>query len=208
MSSRTSDSKEFASDDGGAVLAETAITLPMILLLIFGIIEIGFFLWQWNAANKATQLGVRYAVTSNPIVSGPGITTSPIHGRPLGTSCRRDSATNPCYTFWVECNLTAANAGTCIGSEAASAYSFQPAAAQAIIDRMQGVFPGLDPSTVRIRYSSNGLGFVGHPGHVQNDVTVTIQGLDYPFAALAGFVAMNPLRLRASATQTSEDLRT
>ena len=55
----------------GAVGAEFALVLPLLLLFLFGIIDAGRFMWEYNQAEKATQMGVRYAVVTDPALSGP-----------------------------------------------------------------------------------------------------------------------------------------
>jgi hypothetical protein len=46
-------------------LLEFALALPILLLLIFGIIEFGRFLQAWLALENGARFGVRYAVTGN-----------------------------------------------------------------------------------------------------------------------------------------------
>lgn len=203
MSSQISASRRLRSDERGAVLAETAITIPVILLLVFAIVEIGIYLWQWNAANKATQLGARYAVTSDPVADGPGLTSSPATGA-MGTDCRADAA-NQCLTFEVQCTLVGGCSGT---SSIGGAYALVPAAFNEVVAQMQLAYPDLDPNTVSIRYRSNGVGFIGFPGHIPNDVTVQILTEDYAFAVLSGFVNLSALRIRAETSLSSEDLAT
>jgi Flp pilus assembly protein TadG len=48
--------------DEGAAAVEAAIILNVLLLLIFGIIEFGTALWQWNTMQLAVQQAGRYAM--------------------------------------------------------------------------------------------------------------------------------------------------
>ena len=50
-------------------LVEFALALPILLLLVFGIIEMGRFLQAWLALENGARFGVRYAVTGsyNPV---------------------------------------------------------------------------------------------------------------------------------------------
>ena len=198
MSSLTSASRRFRQSDSGAALVEAAIVTPIFLLLAFGVLELGIYLWQWNTATKAVQLGARYAVTSDPVARGDGLTTSPVTG-PLGTSCRPDDF-NPCFRFKVVCTSSG-----CSGGEL---YQIDTAAFSNILAQMRRVFPDLGEEHVRISYESNGLGFIGFPNHVPNNITVEIIERQYDFVALRAFLSWTSVRIRASATLTSEDLAT
>jgi Flp pilus assembly protein TadG len=54
----------------GASAAEFALTLPVLLVFLFGIIDAGRFMYEYNQAEKATQMGVRFAAVTNVIASG------------------------------------------------------------------------------------------------------------------------------------------
>ncbi len=55
-------------DRRGAGAAEFALVLPLLLLLLFGVIDAGRFMWEYNRAEKATQMGARYAVVTDPVI--------------------------------------------------------------------------------------------------------------------------------------------
>src|SRR4029450_13631321 len=54
----------------GAGAAEFALTLPLFLLLLFGVIDAGRFMYEFNRAEKATQVGARVAIVTNVLSSG------------------------------------------------------------------------------------------------------------------------------------------
>ena len=56
-----------ARDRGGASAAEFALVLPLLILFLLGIIDVGRLMWTSNQAEKATQVGVRAAVVTNAI---------------------------------------------------------------------------------------------------------------------------------------------
>ena len=56
--------------DRAASAAEFALVVPLLLLFIFGIIDVGRFMWEVNQAEKATQVGARMAIVTNPVSSG------------------------------------------------------------------------------------------------------------------------------------------
>lgn len=44
----------------GQALVEFALVLPVFLLLLFGLIDVGRFVYTWNALNQAAREGARY----------------------------------------------------------------------------------------------------------------------------------------------------
>lgn len=61
----------------GQSLVEFALTAPIALLLVFGLVEAGRATWQYNSLAHATREGTRYAIThgaSSLDASGPGNT--------------------------------------------------------------------------------------------------------------------------------------
>src|SRR3546814_6468170 len=56
-----------ARSSSGATAAEFAMVLPLILIFLLGIIDVGRLMWTWNRAEKATQMGVRFAVVADMV---------------------------------------------------------------------------------------------------------------------------------------------
>src|SRR5215212_3447409 len=54
----------------GASSAEFALVLPLFLVLLLGTIDAGRFLWAYNEAEKATQVGARVAIVTNVLAPG------------------------------------------------------------------------------------------------------------------------------------------
>src|SRR5688572_18038525 len=57
-------------DRRAASAAEFALVLPLLLLFLLGIVDAGRFMWEYNQAEKATQMGVRYAVVTDMVPQG------------------------------------------------------------------------------------------------------------------------------------------
>ncbi|ODT91755.1 MAG: hypothetical protein ABS86_02175 [Sphingobium sp. SCN 64-10] len=57
-------------DRTGASAAEFAMVVPLLLLFIFGAIDVGRFMWTMNEAEKAAQMGARFAVATDVIPTG------------------------------------------------------------------------------------------------------------------------------------------
>ena len=60
----------FTRDNNGSVLVEATIMITIMFVLVLGSIDFLFALYQWNAATKAAQVGVRIAAVSDPVVKG------------------------------------------------------------------------------------------------------------------------------------------
>lgn len=52
---------------GGAVMVEMALTLPLFILLIFAIIELALVVFHFTRAVEATRAGARYAIVNDPV---------------------------------------------------------------------------------------------------------------------------------------------
>jgi Flp pilus assembly protein TadG len=59
--------------EDGAALVEFAVLAPLLILLLFGIIEFGYLFAQYNEIRHAAREGARYASVSNPDPSGGGV---------------------------------------------------------------------------------------------------------------------------------------
>lgn len=60
------------ADKRAASAAEFAMVLPLLIILLFGIIDAGRYMWSVNRAEKAAQMGVRMAVVTDYVASSIG----------------------------------------------------------------------------------------------------------------------------------------
>lgn len=154
--------------------AEFALVLPLLLLLLFGVIDAGRFLWEFNEAEKATQMGVRYAVVTDPVPSGLStysfsISDGILQGSAVPTA-NFDSAT--CDNSSCSCTPSG---GFC------SAAGYNSTAFTNIVARMAAMYPPIGASNVTVTYKNVGLGFAGDPDNpnVSALVTVKLTGLAF-----------------------------
>src|SRR3954470_4914839 len=88
--SESGSAKPRCRSDRGAVLVETAFTLPFLLALLFGIIDFGFAFNDWISVRQGGRDGLRQAIVSThptPPTGGWNTTNCPITGtRPAAGS--------------------------------------------------------------------------------------------------------------------------
>jgi Flp pilus assembly protein TadG len=181
--------------DRGASAAEFAMVLPLLILFLFGIIDVGRFMWELNRAEKATQMGVRYAVVSDPVanvINADFVNTyNLVGGDPV-----------PAAVFT---SAVCTNAGNCTVTGSASGASGRNAAAFTnVVSWMQNFYPLIQPANVRITYENVGLGYAGDPTgpDMAPLTTVELRNLTFdPLILFGGSVDLPPVK----ASLTLED---
>lgn len=166
-------------DTAAGSAAEFALVLPLLLILLLGIIDAGRFMWTCNEAEKATQMGVRFAVVTDPVPSGLAgydfVGTSGLtQGDAIPTSAYGTmTCTSSAGTVSCSCS------GTCPWGTTAASGSSSPFTL--IYNRMRMFLPQLGANNVRVLYKPSGLGFAGDPNgpDVQPIVTVQLTGLTF-----------------------------
>jgi hypothetical protein len=159
--------------DGAAAGAEFALVLPLLILLLFGVIDAGRFLWEFNEAEKATQMGARFAVVTNPVATaleGPkqgGYSFSVSDGILQGNAV-------PTANFD---NAVCDNSGSCscTGGNICGAIGYNPTAFNNIVARMAAMYPPITSSNVQVIYKNVGLGFAGDPDNPNVSALVTVK---------------------------------
>lgn len=165
------------ADRRAASAAEFAMVLPLFLLLFFGLIDAGRFMWEYNRAEKATQMGVRYAVVTDPVATGVADYSFTIQGGiPAGDPV-------PASAFQ---STTCDDSGcTCVGGGGfCSANAHDPTAFQNIVDRVAQFHPAVAASNVVVEYRNVGLGYAGNPNGPDIAAMVTLSLQDMAFEPL------------------------
>ena len=178
----------FRKDQAGGSTVQFALLFLPLLLLVIGIIELSFVAFEWNMAEKTTQLGVRKAAIWDPVA--PQLKCPLTSGDKTG--CKDTSFTAgqaltlsrlPAFEIicsWsTKCNCSGSGCAT-LGDPRWDGNAFTQ-----IVTEMRRGLPGLPITDVVIRYRHIGLGFAGRPGGaVVPAVTVELQNQSYQSIAL------------------------
>jgi TadE-like protein len=169
-------------DERGSNTVELAFVIPSLILLTFGIVDFGRAVFDWNAVEKATQIGAREAVIRDPVavpIKNHFACNPPSDGA-VGLLCSDSVYGSECNFGTVVCTSSGCTRnGTAVSSTAVDDATFD-----AIVAEMQGALPGLEPENVTLTYRSSKLGFIGKPDGPVPEVTAEVSGVPFDFLGL------------------------
>ena len=157
--------------------AEFALVAPLLVLLVLGMVDVGRFMWEVNKAEKATQLGARFAIVTTPVSTG--LVEADFAGGGLDAGDLIPAEALGAVTC-TSSSCSCAGACSALGSTAVNATAFN-----AIVNRMKWVNPNIQAANVRVIYRGSGFGFAGDapsgPERMEISplVTVSLTGMTY-----------------------------
>ena len=183
----------FMLDRAGAMAAEFALVVPIMLLFLLGIMDVGYYAWTLNRGEKATQMGARWAVATDLVPLGLSTYSFAISGGiPQGQPVPQTSFPT------VTCDATSC-----------TQWGHDPVAFNAILDRMQDFESSIEADNVRLEYSWSGLGYAGDPNGPDVAPIVTVRLIDMEhrpiFALLIGTVDLPDFAYSLTAEDSDGD---
>lgn len=205
--------KRLLNDRCGVSSVEFALVCGLFFVFVFGLIDFGRAMWEWNAAAKATYRGVRYAVV-NDVVSvdlrdfrcaaqGLGSAGDTI---PVKDGSGADIF-GPIY-----CSASNGTPGCGPDMSSLSSSKADPDAFNKIFEKMAAIYDRIELDNVVVEYRHIGLGFCGKPPthgpEIEPATTVRLRGMVFNFVTpgLSGIADMDMPGF--DATLTAEDQNT
>jgi Flp pilus assembly protein TadG len=201
------------NENDGAVFAEFAILLPLIVVIVCGSIDFLYAFYQWNAAAKAVEVGARIAAVSDPVATD----LNNLSNQAVMSGLLPGSAISP---FSITCSENSCICvGACVGQ---AGNSFNSAAMNRIVfgrgsetcgdaksyytTGMCDVLPSIATDNVVIVYSQTGLGYAGRPGGPIPTITVSLQNMHFQFFFMSSLFGVQIAMPAMTTTITAEDL--
>lgn len=189
--------EKFLQDQRGGTMLEFTMIVVLMFGMTFGIVDFGRAFWLWNSAEKATQIGVRAAIITDPVLPALAAFDCNNAGVALGTRCGLGGDTYGTVSCSGDTML-------CTGTLAGGA---DPAPFDMILARMQVAYPSLTRANVIVEYRDVGLGFAGRADGPVPAVTVKLTGLTFNFLAMGDLFGLGPITMPDfKATLIGEDL--
>jgi hypothetical protein len=189
----------FLADTRGSA-AEFTLLLPLFILFFFGIIDAGRYAYTFNQGEKATQIGARWSVVTDPVA--PELATETYVGTIVGLQTLTQGDRIPASALGlITCTNTSC---TCTTSPCPTSLTKAAAPFDAILERMQQIMPEIVASNLVIEYRGSGLGYAGDPNgmDIAPFVTVRLANMDFsPIILFGGAVGLPDF----SYTLTMED---
>ncbi len=187
----------FWRDQSAAAGAEFAILSIVFAGILLGVIDVNIAMFEYNKAEQACRVGVRYAVMNNMVAPGIASWDS------LGAGCISGNSIPP--------GALSPNPVVC-GDSSCSGYGYDANAYQSIVNEMGSVYGRVltDPAVaIEITYENIGHGFCGVPNgpDIWPLTTVSLSGPTHEFITPL-VSALTAIEFTCEATLTGEDFNT
>lgn len=187
--------------------------LPLLMLLLFGVIDAGRWLWVYNQAEKATQVGARMAAVTNTL--SPGLIDEDYAGQTIAGATLKTGDYVPVEALGeILCNSDGCSCDPADGLCPATVGTMDATTFAAIVARMNLMFPAIKAENVEVRYSGSGLGSVGADptggggggaDRMEISPLITVNLRDMTFEPITTFLLASMAMPDFRTTMTAED---
>ena len=178
----------FRNDQRSQAIAEFAIVAPVLLLLIFGVVDFGRVIYVYATINQAVNEGARTAIRASALLPTNNDVETAVKQHAVDVSLA-----NPCPNGPITAATPPANQGWI--------YITEPDAPNAI----ESLGPALENAPGGQMWAiSNGTCSATNPAHDHAPLQVTIRYNFVPFTPLIQQVTANHIVISASATYKTE----
>jgi Flp pilus assembly protein TadG len=211
----------FTKDEDGTTMVEMAIVASLLFIVVLGFVDFGYAFYQWNAANKAVQVGARLARVSDPVAIG----LLSEAGAPASSDDVGEPVPTGTYDYVCTANAAGAASCSCAAGTCSSltvnqtAFDFifagddhgQATECQSGANSgrpgMCDFFPRLQKNNIQIEYVATGLGYWTRPGGPVPTIKVSLRNLTFQFYFLGGLLGFNDINIPSMVSSvTGEDL--
>lgn len=146
---------------------------PLMLILLFGVIDGGRFLWDFNRAEKATQVGARVAIVTASVPSG--LAAEDYVGETVGAKTLTQGDVIPAAALGdIKCTRDACSCQTSpcpstLGTIDTTVFD------TVLLPRMRAMFPAIQACNIELHYQGSGLGFAGDPNGMEIAPLVSVK---------------------------------
>ncbi len=195
--------RRLARNESGAGAAEFGLILPIFLLFLFGIIDVGGYAWAINRGEKATQMGARMAAVTDPVASGMKFSYV---GKTIGGVVLQQGDVIPADSMVITCTSTACSCTGCPTEMTVALDTSNPKPFDNVVARMQDFEPSITAANVEVLYRASGLGYAGDPAEIEIAPMITVRLKDRTYSPFTLFLIKAALPLPSSSySLTMED---
>lgn len=165
----------FVHDQRGAA-AEFALVLPLLILFVLGTIDVGLYAWRINQAEKATQMGARWAAVTAPLANE--IASTSYVNVNVGSTLITQGDRVPAAALGV---LTCGSTTCTCTVNPCPGTTHNAAAFTGLANTMRRVLPAIQNSNIVVEYRGSGLGFAGDPNGPDIAPIITVRLVNMTF---------------------------
>jgi hypothetical protein len=189
------------NEDGLA--AEFALVVPLLLIFILGTIDVGLYAYRINQAEKATQIGARWAAVTDPLAEE--IASATYTNVTVGTVQILQGERVPAGALGL---LTCTNTACTCTTAPCPGTTFDSDAFDLMSARMKDILPAIKDENIVLEYRGSGLGFAGNPNGPDLSPLITVRLINMSHQS----VVLSPLGVSTSLPDfayslTAEDMR-